>query len=182
MLLSPDGGLSNERGIRSRGFQRIDVCSGNGCPEPASASVAKQVVLSWDGRAVLTIDRKKDPVEARRFEALTFRTMMNASSPLNDGTAVQDFHVVLRDSTGSAASVPAGRYCCGLRRPFEDDGTLYEPEDPASGGHRSLHLNGIRIPLEDFRGVNLARIVAIELRFDETHKGSIQLAELALQR
>lgn len=177
VLVQPGG---SPRPIQVRGLE-VESCGGpDPCPQRTSASVADQLTIRWNGPGRLSVEAGS--LDASRFEALTFRTMMNPSDPANRGVTTQNFEVVLTDSRGRAASVRAARYCCALSRPLVDDGTPYEGRD-AEGGYRSIHLNGLRMSLTDFDGIDLRRLATIELRFGGvTPRGSVQLAELALQR
>ena len=77
--------------------------------------------------------------------------------------------MVLIDRAGKSASVRAGQF-----------GTALEPS--VGSFRRHVVLNGLRIPLSEFKGVDLADLDAIELRFGAaTPAGSIQLADVAFQ-
>ncbi|MCU1370413.1 MAG: hypothetical protein JWO77_1607 [Ilumatobacteraceae bacterium] len=78
----------------------------------------------------------------------------------------QDFSVVLEDADGNRASVAAGTGTNGLQR-----------LNPGFVQHAVL--NGVRLPLASFTGVDLTRIRAVELRFDRTGGGRLALADLA---
>jgi hypothetical protein len=107
---------------------------------------------------------------------LSLRAAVNfadARNPVSNGTdpasATQDFDVVLIDRAGKSASVRAAGY-----------GTALEPS--VGSFRRHVVLNGLRIPLSEFSGVDLSRLEAVELRFGTvTPRGSIQLADVAFQ-
>ena len=102
--------------------------------------------------------------------SLTFRSAVNFSDTLNAPGEPQNLSVVLIDAEGRSPSVAAADYSNALR-------------PPAGPSHQQITLNGVRIPLDAFDGVDLERAVAVELRFGQlTQKGSIQLAELAFQK
>ena len=76
---------------------------------------------------------------------------------------------MLIDRDGNSASVRAAEF-----------GTALEPS--VGSFRRHVVLNGLRIPLSEFEGVDLGRLEAVELRFGAaTPRGSIQLADVAFQ-
>ena len=76
---------------------------------------------------------------------------------------------MLIDRAGASASVRAAEF-----------GTALEPS--VGSFRRHVVLNGLRIPLSEFAGVDLSRLEAVELRFGAaTPRGSIQLADVAFQ-
>ncbi len=170
MLIEPDdmGGGYTERGDITTSTCRPRITGGEGCPSAPNRSIARQLAISWRGKAALRV-----PLEAatdvRRFRALTFRTAVNFTHSNNRPGREQSVQVALIDARGHVARLEAGRYSAALH-------------PPAGITHQQIVLNGVRIPLRDFRGVDLGRIVRVELRFGrKTRKGSIQLAELAFQ-
>ena len=85
--------------------------------------------------------------------------------------ATQRLDVVLRDRSGRHAAMAAERISSALY--------------PSAGSRmRQLRLNDVRIPLGRFRGVDLHRLAAVELRFGVRGRrtGSIQLADMDFQR
>ncbi len=88
------------------------------------------------------------------------------SDSRNTTRAKQDFSIVLEDADGNRSSVAAGTGSNGLQR---------------LNGSFVQHavLNGVRLPLERFSGVDLSRIRAVELRFDRTGGGRLALSDLA---
>ena len=135
-----------------------------GCPSEPTRSAARQVVLRWDGPAVLEAGLAPGGFDARRFTAVTFRAGVNFPAYGSPAPAVD---VVLRDTGGRTATVTVS-----------GGQALTEPAGP---DERELVLNGVRAPLAAFRGVRLDRLAAVELRFGATGPGSLQLAELAFQ-
>lgn len=84
----------------------------------------------------------------------------------NSARAKQDFSVVLEDADGHRSSVAALTGTNGLQR--------------LNGGSvQHAVLNGVRLPLSSFSGVDLTRVRAIELRFDRTGAGRLAIADLA---
>ena len=108
-------------------------------------------------------------VDVRAFSALQFRATVNPGYRANAGVAYQDLSVALIDGGGEEVSVAAAdvgnealRFPTGLRR---------------FSGH--VILQQLRFPVEDFDALDLADIRAIEIRFDRTNKGVIDVADLA---
>jgi len=115
---------------------------------------------------VLSIPLKGQDISS--FRALTFRTGTNFAQ--SDTAARRpDFEVALVDEYGADDSVRVTRF---------GDATA----TPAGTKNRQLVLNGVRIPLSAFQGVDLRRVKALELRFGSaTKNGSIQLADVMVQ-
>ncbi len=108
-------------------------------------------------------------IDARAFDALQFRAAVNPGYRANGGVAYQDLSVSLIDGNGDEVSVAAAdvgnealRFPSGLRR---------------FSGH--VILQQLRFPLEGFEALDLADVRAIEIRFDRTNKGVIDVADLA---
>ena len=140
--------------------------TGAGCPTAPNRSPGDQLSLEWTKPGKLLVST--EGVDASMFRALTFRTAVNFKDARNRPGEAADFEVVLIDSKGRAAAVPAARYSTALK-------------PPAGPEHQQIVLNGVRIPLSEF-SVDLGDIARIELRFGGAVKqGSIQLSDLAFQ-
>ena len=168
----------NEDRDQIRGAQ-IKACPPNGVGTSTAStnrSFGRQLTLAWDGPATLRAQLVGGARNAARFGTLSLRAAVNFADPRNpatDGTnpasAKQDFDVVLTDRAGKSATVRAAEF-----------GTALQPSVGSSRRH--VVLNGLRIPLSEFAGVDLADLDAIELRFGAaTPAGSIQLADVAFQ-
>jgi hypothetical protein len=99
------------------------------------------------------------------YDGLRMRVAVPQDSR-NTTRAKQDFTVVLEDADGARASVAAGTGTNGLQR-------------LNAGFVQHAVLNGVRLPLASFPGVDLTRIRAVELRFDRTGGGRLGIADLA---
>jgi hypothetical protein len=149
----------------------------NGSFTSRNRSIGTQYTLEWSGPATLTAGLAPDgePVDVSGFGALHLRTSVNRWDPKNpqgDGytptAATQDFTVTLVDAGGRRASTAAAGWTTSLQ--------------PSIGNQLHVVLNGIRIPLTAFGGVDLERITAVELGFGtRTPSGSIQLADVMFQ-
>lgn len=149
------------------------------CPDDNNnRSIGAQFAVGWDRPATLTagLGAGGATQDVSGFGALTLRAALNradARNPVGDGftpqSATQDFDVTLVDADGHRATTAAARW-----------GTALEPSIGSS--YRHVVLNGLRIPMTAFTGVDLTRVRAVELGFGgRTPSGSIQLADVAFQ-
>jgi hypothetical protein len=179
--------------IATRGLTSFQVCNPNDiawrqgptfatdyplCPEGAlNRSKGNQFTIGWDGPASLTayLGRAGAPRDISSFGVLDMRAGVNRNDPRNpagDGftpnLVTQDFAVTLIDARGRRATTRAARWTTSL--------------EPSIGmSYQHVVLNGIRIPLSTFAGVDLRQIAAVELGFGTPSMGSIQLADLMFQ-
>ena len=140
-------------------------------------SWTRQLVIAWTRPASLIAELPPAAGDVSAYRTLSFRTAVNVD-PRNPAPranraapATQRLDVVLRDRSGRHAAVAAERISSALY--------------PSAGSRmRQLRLNDVRIPLGRFRGVDLRRLAAVELRFGVRGRrtGSIQLADMAFQR
>ncbi|MEJ7584547.1 MAG: hypothetical protein WKF43_10790 [Acidimicrobiales bacterium] len=99
------------------------------------------------------------------YDGLRFRVAIPGDAR-NRRLVAQNLTVTLVDRSGASASVAARPYGNALVRP------------PGQFSAKSV-LNGVRIPLAAFTGINLRRIRSVELRFDRTAGGRVALSDLA---
>lgn len=102
--------------------------------------------------------------DVTRFDGLRFRVAVPDDA--RNARARQDLTVVLEDVDGRRAGVAVAGLTNALLPP------------PAGFARHSV-MNGVRVPLSRFRGVDLQRIRAVELRLDRTPAGRLWLADLA---
>lgn len=102
------------------------------------------------------------------FSVLTFRTSVNFTDYRNTA-AYADFDVVLTDSAGNTASTPVSAWSKALAYP---PGIVVRLP--------KVELNGVRIPLSAFAGVNLGSITSVKLAFDRQSAGAVLLTDLAV--
>lgn len=126
-------------------------------------------VFGWSGRDGVARFDLGAGVDVRAFDALQFRATVNPGYRANAGVPYQDLSVSLVDGNGDEVSVAAAdvgnealRFPSGLRR---------------FSGH--VILQQLRFPLAGFDALDLADVRAIEIRFDRTNKGVIDVADLA---
>jgi hypothetical protein len=131
-------------------------------------------VLGWslisDGQAAVRFELPPGSRDASSMDFLTFRTTPNVGYDANRGIKFQDLSVILEDANGSRAEVAAAD--------IGNDVLAY----PISrrGGH--VILNQIRFPLSAFGGLDLSSIAAVELAFDRTQQGVINVSDLAFMQ
>ncbi len=102
------------------------------------------------------------------FSVLTFRTALNFTDRRNN-VALDDFDVQLTDSTGKTAVTPVSDWSKALAYPPGKIARIPKVE-----------MNGVRIPLTAFNGVDLTKIVSVKFIFDRQPTGAILLTGLAV--
>jgi hypothetical protein len=102
------------------------------------------------------------------FSVLTFRAAVNFTDYRNT-LPQDDFDVTLTDGHGRSASTPVSAWSRAL---------LYPPGQITR--LPKVELNGVRIPLSAFRGVDLADIASVRLVFDRQPMGALLLTDLAV--
>ena len=149
------------------------------CPEGATnRSKGNQYTLSWDapgGFLRAYLGRAGAAVDVSKYGVLDLRAAMNRADPRNpagDGytpnLVTQNFDVTLIDVTGKRVSTRAASWSTALQ--------------PSIGNQfRHIVLNGIRIPLTAFSGIDLTKVTAVEFGFGTPALGSIQLGDVMFQ-
>jgi hypothetical protein len=108
------------------------------------------------------------------YTALHLRVALDPLAELNQEGAPQSFSIELVDASNQRAQVVVSdiEYPAGARR-FDE----FWQQDIYTG---HVHMATVRIPLEDFTGVDLANTAEIALLFDQSPGGALFLADLAL--
>ena len=102
------------------------------------------------------------------FDAVQFRASVNFdTSPLDSPL---DFQVELTDGSGASSALTVSDYSSALFFPPGDYGTTLP---------RTMH-NTIRIPVEDFTGVDLSNIAFIRFLFNESGNGGVLISDLTV--
>ncbi len=142
------------------------------CPGAAmlrATNVTGVLDVAWRGRATVVREPlHPSGVDVRRFDGVRLRVAVTDDAR-NATRDRQDLRVVLEDRRGRRAAVAVGDRTGALVR-----------VNQGQVGHALL--NGIRLPLAEFRGVDLSAIRAVELRFDRTPAGRVSVADLAFTR
>lgn len=128
-----------------------------------------QLELGWS-KPGATLENLIPPGERdfTPFSVLSFRAALNFTDWRNYMPAA-DFDVLLTDSVGKTAYTPVSAWSKALNYPPGKVTRLPKVE-----------MNGVRIPLSAFKGVNLGSIVSVKLVFDRQPMGAILLTDLAL--
>lgn len=159
--------------VSQQGLTTFEICDpdieGVGCPSATTFSITPQLAVAWNSPARI---RNVFPAQdASQFDLISLRV---AVSTLNsDQSQDQNFTLVLEDSDGKTFNLKASDYTSSLYNP---------PGNPEGGGSRKTLLNAVDFPLSVVSGINLRSLRAVEIRFDQTPGGAMQIADLMLQR
>lgn len=113
--------------------------------------------------------------DATAFAALMMRVTLDPLSPLNGGKP-QAFSLRLTDAAGKTASVttrqdePALQFPAGGTMDDATFGTLFTGRAP---------MTDLRVPLDQFAGVDLKAIREVAIVFDQTPSGALFVADVA---
>ena len=164
------------------GFNSAAICTpdsggddptsgGNGCPADPTFSRIPQLALAWSASGASY--RTQFPAQnVADYRYLSLRIGLNGDG--SNPAAVQDFSIVLHDAAGHSARIEVAQW---------SDALFVPPGDPYdSGGSRRTLLFGVELPLAAFAGLDLHSVSSIELVFDKTAAGSVQIADLMFQR
>ena len=166
----------NELGgaVTQQGLSTFELCDpdieGVGCPSATTFSITPQVALAWDAPAA-TLRNEFSPTDARDFDLISVRVAVSTLNP--DKTKDQNFSLILEDSSGKTFTFIAKDVTSSLYNP---------PGNPEGGGSQKTLLNAIDFPISEASGVDLSALKAVEIRFDQSPNGALQLADLMLQR
>ncbi len=128
-----------------------------------------QLEVGWNSpTASLTFGVPTASANFTPFSVLTFRTAVNFTDYRN-AAAYTDFDVVLTDSAGNTASTPVSAWSKALIYP---PGMIVRLP--------KVELNGVRIPLSAFPGVNLTGITSVKFAFDRQPAGGVLLTDLSV--
>ncbi|MDO9407691.1 hypothetical protein [Patulibacter sp.] len=145
------------------------VVTTTGCGASPNRSPTAQLTLSWAGAASLDVALGASGQDVSAFRTLTFRAGVNFLSPLNPPDQEQVALVTLKDASGLSRTVRSDRYSSALQ------------PHPGTTARKEL-LSSVRIPLSEFTGLDLTKVVSVSLGFGgATPTGEIQLTGLAFQ-
>ena len=147
-------------------------------PHGFSTDPTNQLRLAWsrslDDAPTLIHELPPGSRDVSAYRAVQFRAFVDFSDPLNPLNAPQDLRVVLRDGAGQSASVLASDHSRALFFP--------PPGDEADNDSLPIPhavFNTVRVPLSAFPGIFLTDLRSVELVFDQTPTGSINVADFA---
>lgn len=154
---------------------KVTRCLGAQCQNPPPAAWRHDPALAaarieWPGGEsgtsyyVMHVGEKGAPRDVSPYALLSFRVAA-AFDLKNPVIGTQDFSIRLLDESGTvSSSVAVTNY---KTIPY-----------PTGYGFRRSVLRTIRIPLSDFKGVNLRRLVRVDLVFDKTSQGAVFLTDV----
>jgi hypothetical protein len=102
------------------------------------------------------------------FQAIQFRVSVNFADARNIADMIQDFSVVLTDSSGGSSTVRVSDYSNALFFPPGQVGPVPK-----------VVLNTVRIPLSAFAGANLNNILSVRFKFDQRLSGALLITDVA---
>lgn len=170
------------------GLSPYDLCGGP-APQPAtclpgeanarqphttpsarsSMSGLSQLRTGWGNLSALY--RNDLPTTTRNvsgFQAVQFRVSVNFADERNIIGALQDFSIVLTDSSGRTSAVRVSDYSKALFFPPGEVGPVPK-----------VVLNTVRIPLTAFAGVNLNNVRSVQFKFDQRLAGALLITDVA---
>ncbi|HEY9879733.1 MAG TPA: hypothetical protein V6D29_14840 [Leptolyngbyaceae cyanobacterium] len=147
----------------------LQACDRYFRPRPQFPTVLR---LSWQDRSGrLQVNLPNAAQDMREFDSIQIRLALDSTDVLNEGQR-QAVAIVLHDRQGRAARVEIPALTPALRQ--------FAP-DP-KWGYRSIPVypSAVRIPLAQFQGVDLGAIATVELLFDQSERGVLYLADIAV--
>ncbi|MBF5055766.1 hypothetical protein Y5W_01060 [Alcanivorax sp. 521-1] len=160
------------------GFSSYGICQTNGRPGEGcdvatpTFNIAEQLFMAWDTSA--TYRSELLGLNATDYQVLSVRVGVAHGDA--DNESGQDFHVILEDRDGNRVEALASDYSDGL---FYPPGRAFYD---SNHGSQKTTLNAVDIPLTAFEGVDFTNLNAVELAFDETPAGTVQITDLVMQR
>ena len=160
------------------GFSSYGICQTNGRPGEGcdvatpTFNIAEQLFMAWDTSA--TYRSELLGLNATDYQVLSVRVGVSHGDA--DNESGQDFQVILEDRDGNRVEALASDYSDGL---FYPPGRAFYD---SNHGSQKTTLNAVDIPLTAFEGVDFTNLNAVELAFDETPAGTVQITDLVMQR
>jgi hypothetical protein len=128
-----------------------------------------QLKSGWSSAlAVYTNELPAGARDVSDFGVIQFRASVNFADARNPAGAAQDLSVLLADGARRTAVVRVGAHSRAL---FYPPGTL--------SAVPKVLLNGVRLPLSAFTGINLQDVRLVQLRFDQKPSGALLISDLA---
>jgi len=138
------------------------------------------IVASWSKEGGVLRFSLPEGRDLSLFSAISLRAALDPLSPLNKDVAFQAFTIQVVDQQGNTASMQTRIEEPALRFPEGNQ----EQNDTFEGGWFTgrVPLTTIRIPLNNFVGVDLSAIQEIALLFDQVENGSLFISDLEIVR
>lgn len=161
---------SNDLGGASTftGFTVRTTCDPADCTSQPNVGSAHQLALFWDGPATWSTVIPAASGDVSGFDVVSFRLGVNYQNARNPNGQHQDLRLVLTDGVGASASVRVGDHSAALF-------------DPPGNSAAKVVLNMVQVPMGAFAGVDTTDVASIELVFDQTPTGSVQITDLMFQ-
>ena len=142
---------------------------------PTPPEGLQEGVFGWssisEGQAAVRFELPPGSRDVSSMDFLVFRTTQNIGYETNRGIKFQDLSVVLEDAHGTRTAVAAADV---------GNDVLAYPITRRGAGH--VIMNQIRFPLSAFGGLDPSSVVAVELAFDRTLQGVINVSDLAFMQ
>ncbi len=130
-----------------------------------------QLRLGWDDiTATYLNDLPASTGDVSGFAAIQFRAGLNFTDTRNPVGMPRDFSVTLTDGAGNSATSLVSASSGAL---------FFPPGGPAVIPVPKVFLNGIRLPLSLFSGVDLTSIQSVRFNFDQQLSGALLLSDIA---
>jgi hypothetical protein len=138
------------------------------------------IVVSWPQKGGTWNFSLPEATDLSQYSSISLRAALDPLSKLNEADGVQAFTIQLQDKDGNTASVQTRADEPALRFPL---GKELE-NDTFDGGWFTgrVPLTSIRMPLNEFSGVDLTAIQQITLLFDQTASGTLFISDLEMVR
>jgi hypothetical protein len=134
--------------------------------------------LAWQGaRGLYQLELPGGSADLSHYSVLSMRAAVDPADPRNwsgAGAPAPRFSVVLRDTSGGAAvvAVPAGRAA------FTIPAGELQTQGKVALWTGFTPLSSVRIPLSDFKGIDLSRVAGLAFSFSGPRSGVIRIADL----
>lgn len=160
--------------VHLEGKVDASVCTPPDCPTSADRQLASQITLEWTGPGRYGLQLPSQKADLSEFGWLSVRAGANFGTEANANFTSQDISIAVLDEEGNQQRLSAAQY----------GHALYVPpgEDEDGRASADVTLSAIRIPLAGFDEVDTSQVSEIAILTDRTDSGSIQLADVMLQR
>ncbi len=168
---APDFGCITDIGVFFDNGQVPHYLDNNGFP-------VSHLRIAWDNPAGDTPPYFRNVLpgafrDVSGYEALQFRAFVDMADSLNPEGQPQDLRVVLHDGAGLSSSVVVSDYSSALFYPP----SVLSHAVSTTAVPRAI-FNTVRVPLSAFNGIFLADIESVELVFDQTASGALNIADM----
>jgi hypothetical protein len=138
------------------------------------------IVVSWSQEGATWNFSLPEATDLSQYSSISLRAALDPLSELNEKNGTQAFTIQLLDKNGNTASVHTRADEPALRFPPGDE----TENDTFEGGWFTgrVPLTTIRMPLNEFSGVDLTAIQQVTLSFDQTPSGTLFISDLELVR